>query len=320
MKSVNKEIQKAFHEERKTKTKFVDSISELKVNLIGYTCPNVYKIILEVATHTFGDYDVATRWEMLSPEARFTLVKGVLEKRALPLAVEHIKFNFLITGLSRCAFDELVRARVGVSYGTKGWKGNFLNNVGFNIPSPILKYPKLRKELEKHVRAGNKLYKLLQDSDIPNWACRYVCPMGYTYRFIMSLDFIALQQLCSHRMNQTEQEDVVGVAYLMREEVKKKFPLLAHYLRAGEDWVKRDLTLNANGYAYEREEVEHFPGERWPVNLEEFKKKYKILHEEPCTHTKVLEKYLKIKLPKREWEDLTWEKLSLKDKKLFNEK
>lgn len=317
-KKMIKEIQEAFEEKRESKVKFVNSISDLKVKLVGYTSPNPYKIILEVGACTFGDYDNITKWEKLSPENRFKLVKGVLDRKALPLAVEHIKFNFIISGISRSAFDEIARARVGVSYGTKGWKGNFLNDVCFILPSSIVNHKKLTEKVKKYIEEGNLLYKEMQDEDLPNWACRFIVPMGYTYRFIMSFDFLALQQFCNHRMNQTEQEDVVGTAYLLREEIKKKYPLLANYLRAGEDFAKRDLTLNVNGYADERGFVEHLPGERFPVDVKEFRKKYKILHNEPCTHTKVLEKYLKIKIPKpNEWKNYIWKTLDKKDKKLF---
>jgi len=321
-KEIIKEIQKAFEEEKEPRVKFFDSISKLKVEMIGYSHPNPYKIMLEVATCTFGDYDNITKWDKLSPKARFRLVKGVLDKRAMPLALEHIKFNFIISGISRCAFDEIVRARIGVSYGSKGWKGNFLNNIGFNIPSPLLreKYKKLKEKVEKHIRSMNKLYTEMQKAGVPHWACRFVMPMGCTYRFMMSLDYLALQQFCARRMNQTEQEDVVATAWLMRERVKEKFPLLANYLRPGEDWMNRDSTIMANSYADERGWVEHRPGVRHPVNLKEFKKKYKILHDEPCTHTEILEKYLKIKIPRpNEWKNYTWETLDEKDRKLFEE-
>jgi hypothetical protein len=120
-------------------------------------------------------------------------------------------------------------------------------------------------------------------------------------------------------MNQTEQPDVVATAYLLRERIKEVFPLLAEYLRPAEDWAKRDLTEKVNTFSQVLG-VAHSPSGRWPVDIEEFKKKYKIKHLSPCTETERLERELRIEIPKPAgWREYTWETLSDSDKKLFSE-
>jgi hypothetical protein len=314
---IKDEMRFVFGESEVPRVKFVDSVSELKVKLIAWTTPNPYKVLLEVASCTWGDYNNTNKWSRLSPEARFHIVKAVLDGRALPLAKEHLKFTFVISGVSRAAFDEIARARIGVAYGSKGWKDNSLRNIGFMIPSVLLSFPRFLSEFEDHVKSVSKLYMKMQRLGIPNWACRSIMPMYCLYRFIMSLDYLALQQFCANRMNFTEQEDVVAVAWCMREEVKKKFPLLAEYLRPAEDWSKKDLTDKVNGFAAELG-VPNAPSGRWPVDMGEFRQKYDVLSDKPCTDVTVLEKYLGFHIPRpEEWIDYTWESLDEKDRRLF---
>lgn len=318
--NIKKEIRKSFEESNIPEVEFIESISKLKVDLIGYTYPNPYKIICEVAAYTWGDYDNLTKWNKLSPEARFEIVKGSLDKRALPLAPEHLKVNFLISGISRAGFDQIARARIGVNYGTKGFKDNCLRHIGFMIPSRLLDNEELIEEIKEHIIQANRLYAKIQNSGVPNWSARCVIPMYSIYRFIMSFDFLSLQQFCSNRMNFTEMEDVVGTAWLMRERIKEKFPLLGEYLRPAEDWARKDLSAQVNGFA-EEVGVPHAPSGRWHVDKQEFEKKYgKPYFNEPCTNINILEKYLKIKIPSgTDWKNYTWETLEESDKKLFEE-
>ena len=316
---IKNEMRFVFSESEVSRVKFVDSISELKVKLVSWTSPNPYKILLEVASCTWGDYNNTDKWSRLSPEARFHIVKAVLGGRALPLAREHLKFTFVISGVSRAAFDEIARARIGVAYGSKGWKDNKLRSIGFMIPSVLLSYPEFLPELINHVKNVSKLYAKMQKLGVPNWACRSIMPMYCLYRFIMSLDYLALQQFCANRMNFTEQEDVVAVAWYMREEIKKKFPLLAEYLRPAEDWAKKDLTDKVNGFAEELG-VPNAPSGRWSVDMQKFYQKYDVLCDKPCTDIVVLEKYLGIHIPRPdEWIDYTWETLDKRDKAQFEE-
>ena len=96
------------------------SLKDLKVTLIDHMV-NPYKTIFEMALQTWGEPD---KWKKASPQLRFEVVKKVLEKKALPLALESPYFAFQIKNISRAAFDQIARTRIGVVYAARGFKDN----------------------------------------------------------------------------------------------------------------------------------------------------------------------------------------------------
>ena len=271
--------------------------------------------MFEMSTQTWGPPD---KWKKASAQLRFEIVKKILKREALPLALEAPYFSFQIENVSRAAFDQIARTRIGVVYAARGFKDNNLNYLDFIIPNRIKKLivdDEERQELMNFFQTAKHYYKEFQESDIPNWANRCVIPMYACYNFIMVMHYKTLQQFCASRMQTSEMEDTVGVAWLMREAVKKEFPLLAEYLRPQCDWSGKDTTVQVNGFA-DILGIIHNSDNRQPGFN---KKKYDIRHEEPCTDIKYLQKALKIKIPKpNQWKDYKWTTLSKIDKKLFN--
>jgi len=307
---VRDEILRVVDETSKTEPRFFRDLEPLRVELVSYT-RNPYKPMVEMALMTWGEK--GKKWELLSPETRFYVVKQVLQRKALPLALEAPKFNFYIEGVTRACFDQIARARIGVVFAAKGFKDNNLTHVDFIIPH-IFNEEDAKKveELYKNIKS---LYDYLRKK-YPGWAARYIMPMGTKYNFFMSIDYAALQQLCANRMETTEQVDTVALAWMLREKVKEKFPLLAEYLRPQCDWVRRDRTLEVNGFS-EILGVPHVSDGRWP-GFDKVKVKYEW--DVPCTDIKYIEKVLGIKIPgPNDWIDYTWETLDERDRKLFEE-
>lgn len=314
MDKIRKELKRVCKEPVGLRTRFIFSLEKLKVQLIDYPL-NPYKSLVDIALNTWAFK--SHKWTDLSPKTRFYVTKEVLERRALPLGLEAPKFTFAIENVSRAHFDQIARARIGVVYGAKGFKDDYLNQLGFVIPSRLRENKDLVEELKEHILRTKDLYLRIQHAGYPNYAARCVIPMFSCYNYMMSINFLALQNLCNNRMNFTEEPEMVGVAWLLRERIREKFPLLANYLRPGVDWRKKYKIVD--GFA-DILGVAHKPDGRWPVDLKEFKKKYKIRHPSPCTDIDILEKTLKIHIPRpNEWENLTWKNLSKKDKKLFEE-
>jgi thymidylate synthase ThyX len=256
------------------------------------------------------------KWDKLSPQGRFEIVKRVLEKKALPLAAEFPRFSFEIENVSRKVFDQAVRSRIA-SYSSAGSKDNFMNDCDFIIPTRILKNKEATKLVKELFDKTKSTYMTLQQMGLPNWCLAHLLPLGYSHRYMFSMDFLSLQQFLSKRMETTEEEGIVLLSWKIWDEIYKISPLLANYLRPASDWVKKDLNLSFNGFSSEIG-IPHISDLRWATE-EELRKQNSIsINNEPCTDINAIEKALghSIRSPS-EWKDYTWETLDEKDKKLF---
>jgi thymidylate synthase ThyX len=309
---IKQEIKKICEEKKYNETKFLD-LKDLKVELIDCS-NNPYKVMCNMALCTWGSYN--NKWKFLSPESRFYVVKEVLDRKALPLALESSSFSFSIENCSRAVFDQLARARIGVVFSSKGQKDNFLNDLNFIIPSRI-KDTILEDNYKEICFDSKNLYTQIQNYHIPNWAARCVINMYASHRFIMCINFKSLQDMCSSRMQTTEIEDCVAIAYLLRNEVSKKFPLLANYLRPMCDWIKKDTNYNVNGF-WEILGIPHISDMRWSSKEDIKIQKNIAKFYEPCTNLDYVERKLNIKIPSpNDWKDYTWETLDNIDKENF---
>ena len=117
-------------EKSELKTEFYEGVRGISVELLDYP-NNPYVAIFDMAASTWGDK--IHKWDSVTPEARFWVVKSVLEFKSLPNAMESISFTFAVENCSRSAFDQIARARIGATfaclysgkhlvYTSKGWR------------------------------------------------------------------------------------------------------------------------------------------------------------------------------------------------------
>jgi len=226
-------------EESKVKTPFYRGVKDIKVELIDYPT-NPYKPLVLLATSCWGDK--INKWKDLSIEGRLYVVLAVLKRMALPLAYESISFTFAIEDVSRWCFDQIARARVGAVFSSMGTRDNDHKGLGFRVSSKFYEDPSQKELVNEYLDALKKckeVYGKIVDSGKSNWqVARDILPISSLHRFSMAMNFAALQNFCSRRMKFCEADQTVAVAWLVREEIKKKFPLLAHYLRPGCDFSK----------------------------------------------------------------------------------
>ncbi|MBZ4649275.1 FAD-dependent thymidylate synthase [Thermosipho sp. (in: thermotogales)] len=223
----------------KKKTEFIRGCSRIKVELIGYPL-NPYKQIFEAATATWGDDDYEYKWPKVSVENRIKVVRASLEGKTLPQALESITFQFRVNGVSRSAFDQAARARVGATFFSSGVRDNNKLDASFIMPTELYDNRELRKDIEEYVKMGKDLYEKIISKGQGSWqSARCILPMGMNHPFEFSMTYLALMGQCSRRLKFCEQEDTVGLFWSVREALKDKFPLLAIYLRPSCDRTKR---------------------------------------------------------------------------------
>jgi len=204
------------------------------VKLVDYT-RNPYRAIFDVVTSTWkGEW--WDKWENTPTDGRIKVVLAALEHKTLPQCLEAPSFTFKIEGLSRSAYDQLARHRFS-AIGSVGFRDNAWTDASLRIPSDLLRW---KDEIEKWWRKTKDLYQKITGSGQSSWqSARFILPMGTCWMFSWTMNFRSLQEICAKRLQACEQVDTVASVILMREEIKKKFPLLAAFLRPGCDWSRK---------------------------------------------------------------------------------
>lgn len=234
------------------KVKFEKGAENITVELVDYN-KNPYKAMYVLATSCWGDK--INKWADTLPEHRFLVVKAVLERQALPLALEAPNFTFAIEGPSRAAFDQLARTRIGAVFSAKGMRDNNWLDCAIRIPSSL--WPEVDqdcksifsddtekelifnqiKELHSH---SKRIYAKIVEQGKGSWqAARAVLPLYVVYGYSATYNYAALKNTCANRMKFCEMEDTCGTAWLMARAVFEKFPLLGSYLKPGCDVTKK---------------------------------------------------------------------------------
>ena len=245
------------------KTEFKRGVEGITVELIDQPV-NPYKAMYVLATSCWGSK--INKWEETLPEHRFLVVKAVLERAALPLALEAASFTFAVEGPSRAAFDQLARTRIGAVFSAKGMRDNNWKDAAIRIPTSL--WPTSEEfnfmdavkdganmNIKKSLEIGSKVarfetikdsmikvkqtYADIVDTGTSSWqAARTVLPLYVVYGYSVCYNYAALLNVCANRMKFCEMEDTAAVAWLMQKEIAKKFPLLGSHLRPGCDKTK----------------------------------------------------------------------------------
>jgi hypothetical protein len=218
-------------------------VEGIEVELFDCT-RNPYRAIFEAAVATWGPEAYPTMWPKVSPENRFKVVKAALTGQTLPQALEPTSFEFIVRKASRSSFDQHARQRVGAAFFSQGVRDNSRLAAGFRLPSELAPEnggdPVLYKEIIAHVAEFKRLYKkILQKGHGSFQSARCIFPMGCTHQYKFAVNLGALKAYCAQRLKACEQADTVQVAILVREEIRKRFPLIASVLKPGCDFSKK---------------------------------------------------------------------------------
>jgi len=210
-------------------TEFHEGVRDITVELFDWPT-NPYKAIFNMATSTWGTK--MNKWPEISPESRYWVVKAVLEFRSLPNAMESASFTFGIEGCSRSAFDQIARARIGAVFGSMGWRDNDHSNIGFRVPQSVWDNAESLADFKMTAKIAKENYHQLVNKGTSNWQdARSLIPISACHSFTMAMNYMALRNFCNKRLKFCEQADTVAVAWLVRERILEKFPLLGSYLR-----------------------------------------------------------------------------------------
>jgi len=210
----------------------------IRVQLLDFPS-DPYRAIYEGAVATWGSSE--TWWDKYpktSPEGRLMVILACLSHKTLPIALEGPKFTFQIEGPSRAAFDQMARARIGTGFNSIGTRDNDWLDASMRVPHEIAKDPEQMRMHRDAFYAAKDAYETTVRGKKESWqSARFILPMGTCHSWVVNVNYLALQSMMAQRMKFCEQFDLVGTAWLMANEVKKKYPLLAAFLRPGCDFA-----------------------------------------------------------------------------------
>lgn len=298
-------------------TKLYKGVEGISVELIDAPS-NPYRIMCEVATATWGSETYETKWNIISPENRFFVVKSALSGFTLPQAIEPLMFSFIVRAVSRSAFDQHARARLQTFF-SQGCRDNSRIQAGLRIPTEFWPEnggdPELFNEIVSYAKEFKRLYKKILEKGAGSFQdARILFPLGATHNYKFATNLGALKSYIGQRAMVCEQADTVAVALLVWWTINKKFPLIASHLKPTCDAAKKCVY---HQYSHLSEAFGAlFKGcGRWPDE-----KPYYTFNKS-CSSYDELNQQLGIHFPSpSEWKEYTkYEDLDESDKKLFNE-
>lgn len=236
-------------EDQLPRTWFLRGIDTLWVDLVDGP-RNPYKAIFSMVTSTWRHWNghALAQWDDTDPKVRVEVVRAALEAKTLPLANEAAKFTFEVGGLSRSAFDQIARVRIGAVIASLG-SGCDMSNWAFRISERVWQDEDLLAVKMTALKNAHAAYHFEVDrrgdkaTDPTFESAREVLPMSTAWRFVISINYAALRGLCARRMCSEHQPDTVAVAWLLRARLlyADAYPLLGAYLRPACDAAGRCL-------------------------------------------------------------------------------
>ena len=305
---------------------FYEGVRDLTVEMID-SPKNPYMLLYEFAIATWGSEKYSTMWHETKPEYRFIVIKNVLEGKALPLGKEALQFSFIIRKASRASFDQHARQRIGATFASQGVRDNSRFLAGFRVPNEIWKdKEKLKKVIKANILLKRIYYELTSTGESNNsfQAARCVMTMNWTHNYKYTVNYMALGSYMAQRLVASEQEDTVATAISIWDQINKKYPMLANYLRPKCDWAGKCKCQQSDSSTLFGA---LFKGcGRFPETESDY-----ATFNWSCTDYETLEKQLNIRLPypntelwrnknKKIWKEYNkLEDLDEKDKTLFYE-
>lgn len=211
----------------------------IKVKMLDWPT-DPYRAIFDGVTATWGNSDNwEGKYERVSDKGALTTLLAVLSRKTLAEILESPKFTFAIEGASRAAFDQYARHRIGVGINSIGTRDNDWMDASLRIPNEVAMDEDQLKAHTKAFKAAKDAYELTVRGCHESWqSARFILPMGTIHRWVMSANYLALQNMAFQRLKFCEQFDTVAVMWHIRNEVSKEYPLLAAFMRPGCDWSK----------------------------------------------------------------------------------
>lgn len=213
----------------KYRSRFDRGINNIHVRL--QNPPEAQKAAENIAVFaetTFGDLrsvNGTEAWRIAQGAAEF--------KHVIPNALETVSLTFTIDGVSRACTHQLVRTRVGASFGQFSQRAN--NLAGFNMRLPetfdLMSDGAVRRYYES-IDHLQRFYQAAIDAGVPYQDARYVVPEGTQTSITATYNLLALIGTIKRRICNRMQWEINYVARAMADQTLRALPWLGRSLRS----------------------------------------------------------------------------------------
>lgn len=204
----------------------------MKVEILEMT-QNPEEIIYASARQCYSEkdaYDIFIKSKYIEKEKKEKFIKEIVSS-GHESVLEHVKFTFAISGVSRSLTHQLVRHRIA-SYSQQSQRYVNMENFNYIIPPSIKKDEILlrifRETMEKIKRAYKELidrYKELGfQGESANQDARYILPNAVETKIVVTMNCRELIHFFKVRCCSRAQWEIRELAYKMLEICKEKLP------------------------------------------------------------------------------------------------
>lgn len=222
---------------------YLGGLTKMKVKLLSWS-NNIELAIITFINQTWG---ATTTLDGYREQEIAMMVEMALNGETLPTVLEAIKFTFQIEGISRACSHQLVRTRIGSGFSQKGMCDVYYGDIDYVIPATIEAVGKTKEYLELMEKCS-AFYRELFEAGVPFQDARFVIPQAATTTLVWTVDFLALKNFCSQRLQNFMQWEINTLARMIREEIRMVYPLCAEVLKPRCEITK---TCHAFGNTFE---------------------------------------------------------------------
>lgn len=298
-------------------------LADITVDMFDYPT-NPYKVIVEHITSTWGDAipgpdnGVNNKWKNISPKYRHKNLIATLTYQAMTTPLEAVNFSFNVNGLPRHTFDQFARARIGAGFCSIGNRDNNKVDAFFQLYPEVWEMMEADPDYALAVDQWNRITKDIYERTINHpvkgsWqAGRSFIPMSYCHSFSFYMNHLSLRNIISRRTMQCEESPIVALAWYLREEIYRKFPVLTIGMRPGCD---RSRFCVYSGHPEENHEYPKRVEARYYSNL------FAPCGRHPSEETYAEHKFPCTSLQSLKGNDIPWwgpDELDVEDKRLTN--
>jgi len=216
------------------KTKFIDNLNAVKVELIDYPDQErIKKVFVNFSTASwYEDY-----YETASKKDVDAAIKDLLSGNMLAQGLEACRFTFKVSGLSLHGSHALVRNRIGICYMQQSQAVQPYTNSDVLVPRAFTKHYNMLERYKIWVIEGKTLYQdLLDTGDVSILDARMCLPKTIPVWMYVSCNLNTLLQLYSKRSDTQEEHPEMNImAEQMKDLVVEKFPYMKSYFVSGCD-------------------------------------------------------------------------------------
>jgi len=216
------------------RTKFVDNISAVKVEIIDWPDEERLKRVFVNMSQAswFEDF-----YSTASDEDREEVVSDLFSGKILGQGMEHPQFAFKVSGLSLHGTHALVRNRIGIAYLQQSQAVKDFRHSDVLVPRAFTKHRDLLKRYEEWVQTGKQIYAdMLDTGDIANTDARFCLPKTIPSWIYLTASLPTILSIYGKRTDsQEEHPEMNSLAYQMRDLIVEKFPYMKSYFVSHDD-------------------------------------------------------------------------------------